>query len=398
LLALALSLAAYSATCQDADEVIPQRGTGTVFLLGLDKFQLFDTDKFGGPLVWLTDDWLLTRNKENGAGVYDAVTDTLLAHLRWEHDPEKERYFDVRENREMRTYVSVEQAFLADNGSRLVTFHGNGMIRIWKTKDWMLEKAIESDLFRKGLFTHAEVTPDRKYIYLAIDWDDKKLRKGFLDWRTGKLVNLGAPPCVLGFSRSGNYAMALEDGLLQIYSYPDWRLVAQTRALQRYGVNNYGVGPVIWFGTSDEELVLGRHWGDPKEEPKVWFVCVYNWAKEKEIFYRSGEGSLSWPVFSSHGPTKYTPPVLIENRLAIFKAIKPKEDRCPGWMLIDFKEPFPGQEFALPKPWSLTSFQLSPKAKRVFIYIQRDSGKHNKVFLGEIPLEWHATAAELNRP
>jgi hypothetical protein len=278
--------------------------------------------------------------------------------------------------------------FLADNGSRLVTYHGNGVIRIWTTRDWALEKTIESDLFRKRDF-EVRLTPDKRYIYAILEYTNKKGRTGFLDWRTGKLVNLGAPRCVLGFSRSGNYALALEDGVLEVYSYPDWRQVAQTRALQRYGVSNYFDSPVICFGVSDEELFIARSWGERKD----WFLCVYNWAKDKEVRYCTGEQFISWPQF--YATTKYTPPPIIGDRLALFETMKPGENRFPGWMLWDFKRLFPALEYTLPKPWSMGHFLVSPNAKRVYFYIHTPEFKEVKTFVGVVPADWHLAAAHL---
>jgi hypothetical protein len=386
LFTLGLSIAVYSGVYRHAMDVHAQLDGMTLLGLSASEYRPFDTAKFGSGLVWLTDDWLLTT-KRNSLGVYDAVTNKLLAYREWEYDEDKEWYLD-ESNRKMPLLVDPVLGFLADNGSRLVTYHGNGVIRIWTTRDWALEKTIESDLFRKRDF-RVRLTPDKRYIYAILEYTNKKGRTGFLDWRTGKLVNLGAPRCVLGFSRSGNYALALEDGVLEVYSYPDWRQVAQTRALQRYGVSNYLDSPVICFGVSDEELFIARSWGERKD----WFLCVYNWAKDKEVRYCTGEQFISWPQF--YATTQYTPPPIIGDRLALFKTRKPGENRSPGWMLWDFKRLFPALEYTLPEPWSMGHFLVSPNAKRVYFYIHTPEFKEVKTFVGVVPADWHLAAAHL---
>ena len=391
LLALGISVAVYSAAYRPPIEIYAQDEGSQLLGLSPSDYRPFDKKKFGSPLVWLTDDWLLTSYGK-ALGVYDAVANKLLTYREWEYDEEKEWYLDDNRRR-WPLSVNPTLGFLADNGTRLVTYHANGVIRIWTTKDWALEKMIESDLFRKGDF-RVRLTPDKRYLYLIIEWNDKKGRTAYLDWRTGKLVNLGGPRCVLGFSRSGNYAFALEDGVFEVYSYPDWRVVAQTRALQRYGVNNYVDSPKICFGVSDEELILLRTWGERKD----WFLCLYNWVKEKEVRYHSSDKFVSWPEFDFQEESlyaqRYAAPPLIGERLAIFATFKPGE-RSPGWMLWDVKRLAPIFEYTLPKPWAMGSFLLSPNAKRITFYIHKNDHTDIRMFIGVVPIEWQLAATHL---
>ncbi|MCS7158973.1 MAG: hypothetical protein RMJ19_00750 [Gemmatales bacterium] len=46
-----------------------------------------------------------------------------------------------------------------------------------------------------------------------------------LDWKTGKLVPRAGPMAIWEFSRTGKYAITLENDALEIYDWRTWRLV-----------------------------------------------------------------------------------------------------------------------------------------------------------------------------